>query len=188
LVYLVVMVITNDNYQSTLVSPFAGPVVLARHVVLTMSPDPEIVAQRLGIEVRLADLPKTLWGCTVGTKQIVINAGLSRPRQRFAFTHEIAHILVRLGSVQVCLGDDEEMFADEFAREFLVLGASISDHTDYPEVETWVFTWDRLSKLTSQHAERVGDIVVCSRCGPRRRSWGCKCSRERSEGAKLLGY
>jgi len=182
------MVITNDTSHSNLVSPFAGPVAWAQHVVLTISSDPEVVAQRLGVEVRRTDLPKTLWGSTIGTKEIVINAGLSRPRQRFAFTHEIAHILVRLGLVQVRLDDDEEMFADEFAREFLVLGASISDHVDYPEVETWIFKWDQLSKSVNQRTERIGDVVICSRCGPRRRSWGCKCSQERSKVTKLSGH
>jgi hypothetical protein len=157
----------------------------AERVEREISCEPTELACRLGVEIDHRLLPQTLWGVTYGARHVVLNAALSVPRRRFALAHELAHVLVRTGDV---IGRsvewDEEAFADEFARALLRLAEgfdSVRPRTQDGRPEPWLASWNSLRDTGAAPTyQRVGDIVVCVRCGPRRRSWYCRCARLRN--------
>jgi hypothetical protein len=158
----------------------SDPLELARLTSAATSSDPDRLAHELGATVSLRAMPPTLWGATLGQREIVLNENTPPSRRRFALVHELAHVMVRVGLADIEWQGDEEYFADRFACAFLA-AKSFDTAKAATSTEPWVYWWDRASKSRPLAIEIIDDLVLCGICGPRRRSWPCACSRLRTQ-------
>jgi len=135
------------------------------------------LAKRIGASVQRRELPLTLWGLTVRGRDITVNRRLTPARQEFALAHEIGHVLVRVERLDV-RPVDEEQFADEFARVLTVGSCAVRARLRY-QCEPWLVAWQGMLVGDEVRIDQFDDVVVCSRCGPRRRAWYCVCHQRR---------
>ncbi|MHB1582509.1 MAG: ImmA/IrrE family metallo-endopeptidase [Acidimicrobiales bacterium] len=102
---------------------------------------------------------------------MVVNASLPGGDQAFSLAHELGHVLLRRADSAWVGAEDEELICDEFARSLVTANPFVTP--------SWVSAWNRLESGPGVQFGIVGDKVVCSLCGPRRRRWPCDCRRLR---------
>ena len=144
-------------------------------------------AAAVGVGVRPVDLGPHLLA-TVFDDVIVLNSNesLTRGRSRFAFAHELAHVLVNRGWMPWVNKRDEEWWADWFAHELVLPRRWLSDRVrsrqllvfdDPAEHRTLAL---QLAALHCQRAVlRIGDEIICSWCGESEFFASCECRRYR---------
>lgn len=139
-------------------------------------------ATRLGLRIRETPLPTNVRALLVSGRSVVLNSRLDQRAQRLALSHEVGHALVAAGQCPWVTRDDEERFADAFARELLapaeLLQVSASVHHLADE-------WDVDPLVILAQLSRVGALpplfrtpegsVVCATCGTEERRPGCSC-------------
>jgi hypothetical protein len=151
-------------------------------------------ASAVGVEVRAVDLGRHLLA-TVFDDVIVLNSNesLTLGRNRFAFAHELAHILVTRGRMPWVSKRDEEWWADWFAHDLVLPRRLLADGVrtrrlllfdDAAEHRTLAL------QLAALHSERsvlrIGDDVICSWCGESEFFVSCECRRYRDCPQALL--
>lgn len=111
----------------------------------TLPVDPILVARRLGIDVRLADLPDDVSGAIIkqagAAPIILVDIEDHQNRQRFTVAHEIGHYFRRAGDEKfeyidlrgqlASQGtDSEEQFANAFAAALLMPAEFVRQHAE----------------------------------------------------------
>lgn len=113
--------------------------------VISLPIDPVKIAQSLGLEVFLSELPRNVSGALVkkadSDPTIILNAANPLVRRRFSCAHEIGHFILRsaqgiggefeyidLRAELAAAGtDDEERYANAFAASLLMPEALVRD-------------------------------------------------------------
>lgn len=150
--------------------------------------DVAATAHRLGASVRQGDLGPHV-EAVMFDGVIVLNRSLPSPgRRRFAFAHEVAHLLISRARMLWVDRHSEEWWADWFAHELIFPKRWLREKrweqlrlfNDPAERQTIA-----LHLLGSMHREsamlRVDDTVICGRCGDRQLFNTCDCQHFRAD-------
>lgn len=145
--------------------------------------DIELLAERVSVRLAWRDLGNALLGLTLAGGKVLLNGQrLSRRRGQtnYVFAHELAHVLRRRGHFASVAREDEEWFADLFARELVLprrwlLGRRPADLAadlcaSYEVVALQLAIIGQAPSLM-RHEQRV----LCRTCGTRPHRWGCEC-------------
>jgi hypothetical protein len=154
--------------------------------------DVDATARRLDIVVERRDLGSKLLGLTLDERRVLLHDGLKPARAAFTFAHEMAHLLHRRGHFRGLQRDDEEWFADWFARELLLPrlwlrqgrwapGAFAALHVGVVTAALQLAVLGRAPGLM-----RHRDHVLCRNCGTSFYRWGCGCAGLRRAPADRL--
>jgi hypothetical protein len=146
--------------------------------------DVDLAAGRLAIEIKIRDLGDQLLGLALDDRRILLHSRLRGAGRAFVFAHEVAHVLRRRRLFRSVRREDEEWFADWFARELVlprhaarqrwtdVLLAAY--HVDYATVALQLAALGEGPRLM-----RNGEQVLCRSCGTTHHIAGCECLRWR---------
>jgi hypothetical protein len=144
-------------------------------------------ADLLGVTLREAELGDYVEAVMLDGV-IVLNRNWPSPgRRRFAFAHEVGHLLVSRGGMPWVKRKSEEWWADWFAHE-LVFPKRWLREKRWEQLRLFNDPAERqtiaLHLASSPHGNsavlRVDDAVVCARCGDRTLFDGCQCQRFRN--------
>ena len=109
--------------------------------------DPVVIAQKIGISVKQADLPSEISGALIRRKgqdpTIFIDRRDSMSRRRFTCAHEIGHFYDRFGDEEIehidlrnqdsgAGTDSREVFANQFAANLLMPESEVQRLQDWP--------------------------------------------------------
>jgi hypothetical protein len=148
---------------------------------------PEETASRLGVRIRHAALGVHVEALTVEGVIVLNEQFRSQGRRRFAFAHEVGHVLIERGSMPWATRRTEERWADWFAHECVFPRHWLHDRRweqlllfdDSAERETI-----GMHLVSARHPStiiRVDDTVICGACGDRQLFEGCECDFYRSD-------
>lgn len=154
-------------------------------------------ANQLGLRIRETPLPTSVRAMLVSGRSVVLNSRLDQRARRLALSHEVGHALVAVGQCPWVTRDDEERFADAFARELLApaerlqVGTSVHQLADEWDVDPLVILaqLSHVGALPPLFRTREGSIV-CATCGTEERRRGCACriARRAPAQAPLLDH
>ena len=144
------------------------------------------LASELGVTVLYRAMAVTLHGVTFSTRRVTVNANLPVRRRRFALVHELAHVLVARGQCPYVEAQDEERFADRFARHILLpledvaAAATTDDLAAIYEVDQDVVSLQMAELERAPAIARSGaGSILCVHCGTQLRRLACECARYR---------
>jgi hypothetical protein len=148
---------------------------------------PERTAERLGVRIRHAALGVHVEALTVDGV-IVLNEQFRSPgRRRFAFAHEVGHLLIERGSMPWATRRTEERWADWFAHECVFPRHWLHDRR-WEQLPLFDDSAERetvgMHLVSGRHADtiiRVDDTIICGACGDRQLFAGCECDHYRSD-------
>lgn len=168
----------------------ADPRVIRLTAMLRGAADGEDVARaaacQLSLCIREAALPKSVRAMLVSGRTVVLNSGLDQRGQRLALSHEIGHALVMAGRCPWVTRDDEERFADTFARELLAPAKELQARGSLHKLAD---QWNVDLVVILAQLSHVGALpplirtdegsVICAACGTEERLQGCPCRTAR---------
>jgi hypothetical protein len=153
--------------------------------------DLDALARSLDVQVLHRSLGPRLRGETHDAKVVVLHRKLRGRERRFTLAHELGHILVRRGRAPWLARDDEERFADAFARELLVpssmlRGCDVSDAVRlaarFSAPLNCVLLQFVAQGLLPPLAVTRDRVVLCIRCGDWPHVKACACRAHRVAG------
>jgi hypothetical protein len=150
--------------------------------------DARRAAARLSIMIVERDLGDHLLGLTLDDKKVLVHPRLAGARRAFVVAHEIAHVLRRRGLFRSVSRDDEEWFADWFARELVLPRSTARQPWRETQLAALHVTFETVALQLSVLREapalmRYRDRVLCRACGTVPRHPGCECAAWRRQSA-----
>jgi hypothetical protein len=149
-------------------------------------------ADRLEVPLRHAELGEYVEAVLLNGVVVLNRSSPSPGRRRFAFAHEVGHVLMSRGQMQWVDRRSEELWADWFAHELTFPRRWLREgwwkqlrlFADPAERQTIA---SHLASFSPQGDAvlRVDDAVVCGRCGNRQLLDGCDCRRFRDGELRL---
>ena len=161
-----------------------------RHLIDCLRPqvrpfDLNAIAARLGVSLGVHDFPGPVRGATLDDRVVILDVALRGFERDEVFAHEIAHLLRRRGWFYRIPDRDEELFADQFARQLLLPTWWLDDHdpmslhrrarVPLATIALQLAVCDRAPQIL-----RDGNEVLCAHCGRYAHPEPCDCHDWRS--------
>jgi hypothetical protein len=155
----------------------------------TFEPLPiERIAGRLGVELHLHGFRGPVLGAALADRAIILDSRLRGHRRAEVFAHEVAHILHRRGYFGSLAAGEEELFADQFARELLLPVPWLLGSTDSPlDLARRLRVTGRILALQlalvgeAPELMRDRETVLCPVCGSEPLALLCRCRSYRKD-------
>jgi hypothetical protein len=155
--------------------------------------DERRLALLLNLDIAEHEFRDPVRGAAIGTRAIVLDSRLTGFARQEVLAHELAHILHARGWFRAVPAEEQELFADQFARELLLPREWLLD-TPYPAslVSRLSVTYElvALQLAVLGHVPQLLSIrgePVCGFCGPRRHTSRCSSAATLAE-ARRAGH
>jgi hypothetical protein len=148
----------------------------------------ERVAARLGLALIDHRFRGPVRGATIEDRAVVLDSRLQGVARAEVFAHEVAHVLHRRGHFAALGGSETELFADQFAREFLVPSRWLANFR-YPAprlarqlgVSYALFALQLAVSGAAPSLMLDRETVLCVNCGIRLHDRRCVCRSFRED-------
>jgi hypothetical protein len=145
--------------------------------------DIDVVARRVSVDLVWRDLGDALLGLTLASGRVLLHVGSLGERRgaaNYVFAHELAHVLHRRGHFASVAREDEEWFADWFARELVLPRRWLPGRAPSSLAADLLVSFDVVGPQLAvigyaPPLMRHGKRVLCRTCGARAHRTNCMC-------------